>query len=320
MRELHKRILSVVVTMLLLPYILTLFISGQDVSVKTQESTQKIIIIEEDNKVFKITEEEYIIGILAKEIPIEYELEAMKSQAVIIRTRIYKESSLDENYIHTDAYFTYEDIIKKWSGSEVTEIYTQLKQAVESTSGQVAIMGGELVMTPYHLQNAGQTRSGENGLGVDYSHLKSVECSLDVTGLNASSKTIIKYIDLAEKIGIEGTLDFDDINILATADDGYVSELSIGEKVITGEQFRQLYQLNSTVLSLQEGDESHFQVTTRGSGHGIGLSQNTANYMALEGKTYKDILQYFYSGIEVENITEVIGNTVVIEEIEEKNN
>lgn len=306
MKELQKRILSVIVTMLLLPYILTLFLSGQDVSTYTKEFEQNIMSVEVNSKTIKITENEYIIGILAKEIPVDYELEGMKAQAVIIRTRLYKESYKGDGYIYTDDYYSYEDIIKKWSETNATAIYGQLKTAVESTSGLVVTVGNELVITPYHIQSIGKTRSGENGLGASYSHLKSVECSLDVTGINASSKSVINYADLAEKLEIDTPLCFDDINILSADDDEYVTELIIGEKIITGEVFRQLYQLNSTVLSLQEGDETYFQITTRGSGHGIGLSQNTANIMALEGHDYKQILQYFYKDIELVDIQDVI--------------
>lgn len=305
MRELHKRILSVLVTMLLLPYIITLFISGQDVSGYIKDNTTNICTVEVNNKTIKITETEYILGILAKEIPLDYEFEAIKSQAIIIRTRLFKESNLDESYIYKDAYFSYEDIIKKWSGTNIESIYGQLKEAVESTKGEVIVVANQLVITPYHTQNSGETRSGENGLGQSYSHLKSVECAMDVIGINASSKTIIKYTDLAEKIGLELELTFDDINILSTAEDGYVTELNIADKVVMGEQFRLLYQLKSTVLSLQEGNEHYFQVTARGDGHGIGLSQNTANLMALEGKNYKEILQYFYNGIEIKQISEI---------------
>lgn len=307
MKELHKQILSVLVTMLLLPYILTLFISGQDLATYSNELEERIITIDVNNKTSKINENDYLVGILAKEIPLEYGMEAMKAQAIIIRTRLYNENYLEDSYIYSEDHFSYEDILKKWHGEDVSRIYKDLKVAVESTSGMVLSVEGEMVITPYHLQNSGNTRSGENGLEQSYSHLQSVECSLDVIGINASNKNIIKYSSLMEKMELEGELTFDDINILTTSDDGYVTSLGIGEKVITGEQFRELYQLKSTVLSLQEGDESYFQVTTRGSGHGIGLSQNTAHFMALEGKEYSEILNYFYTGIEIKDITEIVN-------------
>lgn len=302
MKELYKRTLSVLAIILLLPYILTLFISGQDVRTYSKSDSEIIVSVEVNNKITKLTETEYITGILAKEIPSEYELEAIKAQAVIIRTRLYREK--EESY--TESYYTYEDIIKKWNGMEATKIYEQLKVAVESTKGLVVTVSDSMVITPYHLQNSGMTRSGENGLGESYSHLQTVECSLDVTGINASSKNIIKYTDLGKALGLEVELNFSDINLLTASEDGYVTEVGIGEKVITGEQFREMYQLNSTVFSLQEGDDSYFQVTTRGSGHGIGLSQNTANYMALEGKDYIEILKYFYNGIEIKESKEII--------------
>lgn len=296
--------------MLLLPYILTLFISGQDVGLYTNYKSDKFITIEVDNSKIKMNENDYIIGIVAKEIPLVYDLEAMKAQAIMVRTRLYKENDKGLD-IYSEEYFTYEDIIKKWHDHEATTIYSNIKEAVEATEGLVVEKEGEMVITPYHIQNSGETRSGVNGLNYDYSHLQTVECRLDITGVNASSKKIIKYAELTEKMDIQEILTFDDINILKTADDGYVTELNIGDKAITGEQFRQLYQLNSTVLSLQEVDETCFQVTSRGNGHGIGLSQNTAHFMALEGKNYDDILKYFYSDVQIKDIQEIID---IIEE------
>lgn len=313
MKELQKRILSIIITMLLLPYIITLFISGQDISTYTSDNVEEIITVEIDDKSTKLNINDYILGILAKEIPLEYDIEAMKAQAIIVRTRLYKGHNNEDTYIYTEEYFTYEDIIKKWHGYDATGVYSNLKSAVESTQGLVVAEEGVLVITPYHLQNSGETRSGENGLDKNYAHLQSVECRLDITGVNASSKKIIKFSDLTQKMESDVAITFDDINILTTAEDGYVTELSVGGKVITAEQFRQLYQLNSTVLSLQEVDDSSFQVTTRGSGHGIGLSQNTAHFMALEGKEYSEILKYFYYGIEIKDIKEIMDYSENIE-------
>lgn len=305
MREIHKRIGSVILSMILLPYIITLFMNGENGSLLSIGQTNSTVEVSIDDRIEIISEEDYIIGILAKEIPENYVLESMKTQAIIIRTRLYKESFNIEDYSYTDSYLSYEEIIKKWSYTEASKVYSDLKEAVVSTENLVITVDDEMIITPYHLQNSGNTRAGDIALGTDYKHLQSVECSLDVTGINASSKYRISYTELAEKIDLDMELSYDDIHIISTAEDGYLTEISIGEKILTGEQLRQLCQLNSTVISLQEGDETQFQITTRGSGHGIGLSQNTANYMALEGKNYKEILEYFYKEIEIKSIEEI---------------
>lgn len=287
--------------------------SGQDVLSNTGYDTETMVSVELTGKIQNINLEDYIIGIMAKEIPEEYSVEAMKTQAVIIRTRLLRESENEENYKFQDSFYTYEDMIKKWVNHDPTEVYNNMKEAVYGTQGEVVLVGDALVITPYHLQNKGETRSGVDGLGEEYSHLQSVECTLDVNGVNANKKYTVKYADIQDKLEIEEELDFQKINIHETTTDGYVSELEIAGNIISGEQFREMFQLNSTAISLQESTEIQVQITTRGSGHGIGLSQNTANYMALEGKTYIEILKYFYTGVEIKKYEE-INETIIIEE------
>lgn len=303
MKEFQKKILSTIIIMLLLPYILTLFMNGQGVSTININNNQSTITVLSNNMEIQITEEEYLIGILAHEIPLEYSLEAMKAQVVMIRTRLYKESQNQSDYVYEEVFLSRQEILQKWQHSSPNTIYDDLKQAVEETYNKVIKVDENLVITPFHLQNTGATRDGALALGsTDYPHLKSVECNLDVTGVNAASKVRITFDKMKEKLEVEEELTFDSIEILQTAEDGYISEIAINGIVLTGEQFRQMFSLSSSVLSIQEVDQSQIQITSRGYGHGLGLSQNTAHYMALEGKTYKEILKYFYSDIDIKNI------------------
>ena len=94
------------------------------------------------------------------------------------------------------------------------------------------------------------------------------------------------------------TYTFPDFEILSYDSAGYVAELRIGETVCTGDQFRDALSLSSSAFSLQEGEEG-LKITTMGNGHGLGMSQWTANEMAKEGKTYEEILQFFFEGTEL---------------------
>lgn len=86
---------------------------------------------------------------------------------------------------------------------------------------------------------------------------------------------------------------------------GYVLEVQVGEEVVSGENFRDTYELASSSFELQEFD-GKTRVITRGVGHGLGLSQYTANEMAKEGKTYQEILQYFFEGTEIREVAEIL--------------
>lgn len=88
---------------------------------------------------------------------------------------------------------------------------------------------------------------------------------------------------------------------------GYVTGVKVGEETLNGETFRDTYGLLSSCFELQEF-EGKMRVTTKGIGHGLGMSQNTANEMAKEGKKYNEILQYFYEGTEMKEVAEILLN------------
>jgi len=97
------------------------------------------------------------------------------------------------------------------------------------------------------------------------------------------------------------------VEIQETDSVGYVLKIRVGDKVMSGEEFRNKYELASSCFTLQPYN-GKLRVTTRGAGHGIGMSQYTANEMAKEGKKYDEILQYFYEGTEMKEVAEILLN------------
>ena len=89
---------------------------------------------------------------------------------------------------------------------------------------------------------------------------------------------------------------------------GYVLDVQVGEETINGENFRETYGLSSSCFELQEF-QKNTRAITKGVGHGLGLSQYTANEMAKEGKTYKEILEYFFEGTEIKEVAEILWDT-----------
>lgn len=304
MKERNKRVLSTIIIVILLPYILTVFIKGEGVFVVQTSLTNRQVEVEVNGVIMNVTWEEYLIGLLAKEIPEVYSLEAMKAQAIIIRTRLAVESGGNEDYIYHDDFYSTEEIQLKWGNDSVT-IYNQLIEAVEETNDMVLKYEGELASTPYHILNTGTTRNGNEVLASDeYPYLVSVSCPLDITAEEEITMTTIAYGELTQileeemEIILEEELVFDDIQVNNRDEAGYVLNVEIQENVISGELFRTTLGLKSSAFSLQEV-EGELKITTEGVGHGLGLSQNTAHYMGLEGKTYQEILVYFYSGTEL---------------------
>ena len=153
------------------------------------------------------------------------------------------------------------------------------------------------------------TRSAQEVTGEEnFPYLAVRECPLDKEANDEMQILELPYKEVQTKcqpflVAVEEeqagkTYTFPDFEILSYDSAGYVAELRIGETVCTGDQFRDALSLSSSAFSLQEGEEG-LKITTMGNGHGLGMSQWTANEMAKEGKTYEEILQFFFEGTEL---------------------
>lgn len=161
------------------------------------------------------------------------------------------------------------------------------------TDGQVVMYNGQLAMVPFHQLSNGKTRIGKEVLGTDeYPYLQMKECPKDVEADGQMESKLIKAAGA---------------QITSQDSAGYVTGVKVGEETLNGETFRDTYGLLSSCFELQEF-EGKMRVTTKGIGHGLGMSQNTANEMAKEGKKYDEILQYFYEGTEMKEVAEILLN------------
>ena len=222
--------------------------------------------------------DDYCIGVLAKEVSSDYEEEMLKAQAVLVRTTVYSEvKELDKELMQRP------NMDAAW--------YQKLKEIWQETEGQVVMYGEELALVPFHQLSNGKTRNGQEVLGSDaYPYLQIKDCAKDIGGDMQMQTKIIP---------VAGA------KVLTTDSAGYVLEVQVGEETISGESFRDTYELASSAFELQEFD-GKTRVITRGVGHGLGLSQYTANEMAKEGKTHEEILQYFFEGTEIREVAEIL--------------
>ena len=225
--------------------------------------------------------DEYCIGVLAKEVSSDYEDEMLKAQAVIVRTTVYSEiKELNKELLVKP------DIDAGW--------YKKLKDIWKETEGQVLLYNNELALLPFHQLSNGKTRSGQEVLESDaYPYLQVKECPKDV-GSDFHMQTKV--------LSVAG------VQILSHDSAGYVTEVQIGEEKCSGDEFRDTYELASGCFELQEFD-GKTRAVTKGVGHGLGMSQYTANEMAKEGKSHKEILQFFYEGTEMKEVAEILWDT-----------
>ena len=287
----YGQLFSTVVAIILLPYIITVFINGPAV-LTGAEVGEDNLFVEVDGKSREIPVEEYAIGILAREIPVTYEKEALEAQAVMLRTRMYKQITEEgKTSIFTDKYFEEKEMKKQWGRVKYEEYRAALRDVWQSTEGQVLTYGDVLITTPFHQLSNGRTRSGNEVFGSEgYPYLQIRECPKDVEAIDQTQTMLIEK---------------GDYEVISTDSAGYVLRIREGERTITGEEFRQEKGLASACFALQEYEDK-IRVTTQGNGHGIGLSQNMANEMAKEGKTHEEILAYFFADTVIREVAEIL--------------
>lgn len=293
MKRRVKRILATAVILILLPYIVTVFMNGSGIGVNV-DAGDNYVKVQTATGTAKIPLDEYGVGVLAREISMDDKLEAVKAQAMLVRTSLYRE--IEENGSKTvfqERFWSEEDMRKQWGKSKFQDNYNKLLNAWEETGQQIIVYGGKPAVVPFHQLSNGKTRAGSEVLGSDaYPYLASRECPKDLEAENEMTTVMIDKADYEIQT-------YDSV--------GYVMTVRFGDRTYTGEEFRKEYGLASSCFALQEY-EGRLRVTVTGSGHGLGLSQYTANEMAKEGKKYDEIIQYFFQGTEIKEVAEILVN------------
>lgn len=279
------------IIMLLLPYVITVFVNGNGV-LKLEEADSPYITVERDGQTKEMSLDEYGIGVLAKEISADSEMETLKAQAILIRTSIYK--TLQENgtnTVLTKNYWTRNQMEINWGSDSYSKNYEKIKEAWNNTKGIVLVYEGNLALTPYHRLSNGKTRSGNEVFGSEsYPYLQVKECPDDLEAEEAVTTSVIQETGL---------------QVLEEDSAGYVTKVKCGTEEIKGEEFRSTYHLISSSFKLEDFD-GNTKVTTQGIGHGLGMSQYTAEKMAEDGKTYQEILNYFFEGTAFGEVAEIL--------------
>ena len=287
-----KKLGCYLLIIILLPYIITVFLSGPGAyGASRVDETMVNVKADKAGEKMQMPLSEYCIGIMAREIPATYEMEALKAQAVLVRTQVCLILGTGGEAILEESYWTKKDMQNFWGAEKYSQYYKKFERAWEETNGQVLTYQGALAKTPFCRLSNGSTRDGKEALGSeDYPYLKIVDCPLDI-----ESKEQIQTI----------TIDDMDTEVTGLDTAGYVLNVRVGNDTVSGEEFRSNYHLVSSCFSFQKYD-GKLRITTRGIGHGLGLSQYTANKMAKEGKNMEEILTHFFDGTELKETAEIV--------------
>lgn len=281
--------------------------------------------------------EEYIKGVVAAEMPAEFELEALKAQAVAARTYAVKKmirfggsgcdrhpgADICTDYAHDQAWISFADLKQRYGFLANLRVLAKIDRAVEETRGIIATYAGEPIDAIYHANSAGVTEDSEKVWGHYIPYLRSVRTNLPAEQRQIERKSF-SLSELSTLLGTELTLaDLRSgrqllpgeavlattgptaaIEVLERSSTGRVVYLNVAGRKVRGIDFRSRLGLKSTNFTWTvEGDQITF--LTLGNGHGVGMCQYGANALAKAGKSYREILAYYYTGIKLQHLQEL---------------
>ena len=260
------------------------------------------VSVKRNGSVVKIELEEYVTGVVGAEMPASFNVEALKAQAVIARTYALKANSRGTVLSDNESSQSYKsnDQLKSLWGSSYNTYYNKVKGAVDSTKGMYLTYNGSYVEAVYHSTSNGRTEDSSNVWGDSFPYLVSIDSPYDSSNPSYLKTVSFSYSDISKKLGVIITSDTDFI-INGKTSGNRVGSISVGEVTFTGVEFRSKLGLRSADFDIEKNDEG-VVITTRGYGHGVGMSQYGANGMAKAGSSYRDILFHYYPGVSLKSL------------------
>ncbi|NCB51481.1 MAG: stage II sporulation protein D [Clostridia bacterium] len=263
-----------------------------------------------DGEVKTVTLSEWLPGVLAGEMPVLFESEALKAQAVSARTFIiyrcsngvpaHPEADICDDAACCAAHITEDELREKW-GDDYEEYWAKIVAAVEATDGEHLTYEGQTIQAVFHSSSPGFTENSSalwDGLPYLVS-VSSPETETDVPGY--VTEVEVSVSDFASSLraagigaDLSGTPDLW-VGDLVLDESGRVASALIGGTAVGGAELREIFSLRSTAFTL-EYIKGAFLFTVTGYGHGVGMSQYGANVMAQNGSSYAEILQHYYPG------------------------
>ena len=279
-----------------------------------------------DHLAGKVTElglEEYVVGVVAAEMPASFGLEALKAQAVAARTyavkrlqvpdprvkEINQNADISSDHNINQAWISDIEMQKRWGKWNYATNKKKIIQAVQETAGKVAIYGGQLIDPAYHASCGGNgTENSGDVWKYEVPYLRRVQCNnhpsanheavsaMSIQDFSAKMDVAVKAIPASKLFGYSKAL-----QVKEKTSSGRLKLLTFGGKTFTGSELRSKVGLKSTLVEWKiEG--SIIKLMTRGYGHGVGMCQHGAGALAGEGRTYEQILKHYYQGTSLANL------------------
>ena len=268
------------------------------------------------NEVRVLPLNEYLYGVVSGEMPASFPAEALRAQAVAARTyTLYKQAHSSSAHPQAQvcassscckAFSSQETLRSRW-GEDYEANAARIAEAVDSTDGLVMTYDSMPILAVFHSTSSGQTERSADIWGGDLPYLQSVDspgeteaprysATIELTAAECKKLLLAKWPKL--KLSSSAAKWFGESE---RSEAGGVLHLTVGDRTVTGGEVRKLFGLNSTNFTISANKKS-VTITTKGYGHGVGLSQYGARAMALEGYGFEEILSWYYTGAELESV------------------
>lgn len=304
-----KKIILFIIVLILIPFIIVSIYEKnyQEIELNYIKTLYIRVKNNKTNQISKIPLEEYILGVLAGEMPISFELEALKAQAVASRSYALKriEYNKDKEYdvadtIQNQVYLDKEYLKQAWGINYVKNI-NKLKKAVNETIDEYLEYQGKVADALFFSTSNGYTEDSMNVFNFEADYLKSVESPWDKdVNINYITSKNIPLTEFYQKLNLPYNKNLN-IKIIERSKTNRILKLSINDQVFLGTNIYKLLQLKSTDFKI-ELLGNQVKITTKGYGHGVGMSQYGALGMSKEGYTYDQILKHYYSNTTIKKL------------------
>ena len=263
-----------------------------------------------NGEILEVSARDYLIGAVGAEMPVSFEIEALKAQAVAAHTYAERQAALADQRpelkgadfsndpAQYQAFFT-ESELKDLYQENFDVCYQKIASAVDSVINEILVYQDEPIIAAFHAMSSGKTESARNVWGSEIAYLQSVDSSSDISApqfeqsVSYSPDEVREMLESARTGLFLGTDTEHWFGEPVCSDAGTVLQISVGTSIFTGQELRTILSLRSAVFTVTYQDRK-FVFTTKGYGHDVGMSQYGANAMALNGAGYREILAYYY--------------------------
>ncbi|MCW3488848.1 stage II sporulation protein D [Dethiobacter alkaliphilus] len=275
------------------------------------------------DEVQTMTLEEYLVGVVAAEMPASFDIEALKAQAVVARTYTVNQMlsfggkgcdkhgqtvDICTNFAHCQAWESEEESLNRWPQDEGPGYLNKIRQAVRETAGEVALHDNELIDAVFHAHCGGQTENSEDVWTTALAYLRGVDCPYcegtrwseteHVFSSEQFAQKLLPYVSAVPVSSTGSPL----LDAATRTSSGRVLQLSVAGEAVSGRDIRTALGLPSTNFTWQ-ATEDQIIFTNKGYGHGVGLCQYGADGKAKAGNNYKEIIEYFYTDVTVDTLS-----------------